>query len=98
MAAAEAAAAGEMRFLFYSPDGHGLGHTRRSLALAAALGEASPEIAVIVATGSPEAEELGVPPGVDVLRLPALDKLGGGYAPAGCRCRDARSGVCVQRC
>lgn len=88
-----------MRFLFYSHDGLGLGHTRRNLALAAALTEASPGSAVIVATGSSEVEELGVPPGVEVLRLPALRKLANGnygsrrLALRGSKVREVRAAV-----
>jgi predicted glycosyltransferase len=67
-----------MRFLLYSHDGLGLGHTRRNLALAAALTEAAPRSSVIVATGSSEVEDLGVPPRVDVLRIPGMRKLGNG--------------------
>jgi predicted glycosyltransferase len=67
-----------LRFLLYSHDGLGLGHTRRNLAIAAALTEASPESSVIIATGSSEVEELGVAPRVDVLRMPGVRKLGNG--------------------
>ncbi|MGH2783131.1 MAG: glycosyltransferase family protein [Thermoleophilaceae bacterium] len=67
-----------MRFLFYSHDGLGLGHTRRNLALAAALTDAAPEASAIVVTGSSAAEDLGVPARVDIIRIPGLRKLGNG--------------------
>src|SRR5690349_10685901 len=64
-----------MRFLFYSHDGMGLGHTRRHMAIAAALTELSPEASVLVATGADEVNRLGLPPHVEVLKLPSLRKL-----------------------
>jgi predicted glycosyltransferase len=64
------------RFLFYSHDGFGLGHARRNLAIAGALTEVDPRASVLVATSAEEVEKLGVPPGVDILRLPGLRKLG----------------------
>ena len=64
------------RFLFYSHDGLGLGHVRRNLAVAAALTELAPEASVLLAASTREVEQLGVPPNVDVLKLPGLRKLG----------------------
>jgi predicted glycosyltransferase len=66
----------EIRFLFYSHDGFGLGHARRNLAIAGAIAELAPRASVLVATSAEEVEKLGVPPGVDILRLPGLRKLG----------------------
>jgi predicted glycosyltransferase len=72
----------ELRFIFYSHDGLGLGHIRRNLALAAALVEAAPDASVLVITGSEEVTRLGVAPNVDVVRLPGLRKLANeNYAP-----------------
>jgi predicted glycosyltransferase len=72
----------ELRFIFYSHDGLGLGHVRRNLALAAALVEASPGASVLVVTGSEEVSHLGVVPNVDVVKVPGLRKLGNEtYAP-----------------
>jgi predicted glycosyltransferase len=53
----------------------GLGHARRNLAIAGALTELDPRATVLVATSAEEVENLGVPPGVDILRLPGLRKL-----------------------
>ena len=64
------------RFLFYSHDGLGLGHVRRNLAVAGALTDLSPSASVLLASGSPDVDRLGVPRNVDVLRLPALRKRG----------------------
>ena len=41
-----------MRFLFYSHDGLGLGHTRRHIAVASALVEMAPGSSVLLATGA----------------------------------------------
>ena len=66
------------RFLFYSHDGVGLGHVRRNLAIARALTELLPEASVLLATSVDEVDQLGVPPRVDVLRLPGLRKVANG--------------------
>jgi predicted glycosyltransferase len=58
------------RFLFYSHDGLGLGHVRRNLAIATALDEVAPEASILVLTGATETERLGVPPRINVVRLP----------------------------
>jgi predicted glycosyltransferase len=63
-----------MRFLFYSHDGLGLGHTRRNLAIASALTELSPEACVLIATGIDEIRELGLPDHISTLKLPGLRK------------------------
>jgi len=67
-----------MRFLFYSHDGLGLGHTRRNLAIASALVELAPEASVLLATGSDYVARLGIPQQVDILKLPGLRKIGNG--------------------
>lgn len=64
-----------MRYLFYSHDGFGLGHTRRHLAIARALTEMEPDASVLLACGSEEAHRFGLPPHVEVLKLPALRKV-----------------------
>jgi predicted glycosyltransferase len=63
------------RFLFYSHDGLGLGHVRRNLTVAAALVEIDPKASVLVATSTDEADRFGLPPRVDILKLPGLRKL-----------------------
>lgn len=64
------------RFLFYSHDGMGLGHTRRNLAIAAALTERCPLASVLLATSTDDAHHLGLPPRVEILKLPGLRKTG----------------------
>lgn len=63
------------RYIFYSHDGMGLGHARRNLALAAAVTGADSSASVLLATGTDELYRLGLPPRVEVLKLPALRKL-----------------------
>lgn len=68
----------QRRFLFYGHDGVGLGHTRRNLAIAAAVVERDPGAAILLATGIEDFGKLGIPPNVGVLKLPALRKLENG--------------------
>jgi predicted glycosyltransferase len=63
-----------MRFLFYSHDGLGLGHTRRHLTVAAALAEQAPDAAILLATGAEELGRFGLPRHVEILKLPGLRK------------------------
>ncbi|GAB3208555.1 glycosyltransferase family protein [Marinactinospora thermotolerans] len=65
---------GRLRIALYSHDAQGLGHTRRNLALASALGALEPRPDVLLLTGAPEAAAFGRPPGCDVVGLPALGK------------------------
>src|SRR5438046_8654117 len=70
------------RFLFYSHDGFGLGHTRRHLAVARALMDLAPESSILLATGTDFAGRLGLAPSIDVLKLPELRKVSNHeYAP-----------------
>jgi predicted glycosyltransferase len=70
------------RFLLYSHDALGLGHVRRNLVIAAALTEHCPGASVILATSAEHADSLGVPDGVDLMRLPAVRKVDNGrYTP-----------------
>ena len=63
------------RFFFYSHDGLGLGHIRRNLSIARALVSLDPGASVLLATSADEVERFGMPPRVDVLKLPGLRKL-----------------------
>ena len=65
-----------MRFLFYSHDGLGLGHTRRHIAVATALVEMAPSSSVLLATGADDVNRLGLQAQVEVLKLPGLRKVG----------------------
>ncbi len=65
----------ELRFLFYSHDALGLGHMRRNLAIAVALADLAPEASVLLAVGTDEVNRLGLPPNVELLKLPTLRKV-----------------------
>ncbi|MGI9367910.1 MAG: glycosyltransferase family protein [Ruegeria sp.] len=69
------------RILFYSHDTFGLGHLRRSRALAAAITEANPDASALILTGSPVAGRFTFPRRVDHVRLPGVTKRAdGSYA------------------
>src|SRR5262245_49860136 len=64
-----------MRFFLYSHDGLGLGHTRRNLAVAAALAELAPGTPILLASGAEEVDRFPLPRHVEILRLPGLRKI-----------------------
>jgi len=66
------------RVMLYSHDTFGLGHLRRSRALAAAITHADPTASALILTGSPMAGRFTFPTRVDHLRLPGVTKLSGG--------------------
>lgn len=70
-----------MRFMLYSHDGAGLGHARRNLAIAASLAHLSSG-GILVVTGSDHVYRLGIPAGVEVLKLPGLRKESNGHYAA----------------
>ncbi|MGZ2256434.1 glycosyltransferase family protein [Roseobacter sp. A03A-229] len=81
-AAAPSAADGENagpqrqhRVMLYSHDTFGLGHLRRSRALASALTAYDPDASAIILTGSPVAGRFTFPEKVDHVRLPGVTKL-----------------------
>lgn len=56
----------------------GLGHVRRQIAIAAALGAAHSSAEVLLATSVDNVAGLGLPPNVDTLKLPGLRKVANG--------------------
>ncbi|MEA5447247.1 glycosyltransferase [Leptolyngbya sp. CCNP1308] len=62
------------RIVLYSHDTMGLGHKRRNLLIAQALGSAGLEVDVLLISGMGDANAMAVPDGVDTLTLPALYK------------------------
>lgn len=69
------------RFVLYSHDTMGLGHTRRNLLIANALTDAIPGATVLLIAGEGVAGRFDLPPGVDCISLPSLHKsTGGTYA------------------
>lgn len=61
--------------MFYSHDTFGLGHLRRSRALATALTKGDSDASAIILTGSPVAGRFTFPERVDHIRLPGVTKL-----------------------
>src|SRR3954453_18539124 len=74
------------RFLFFSNELVGLGHLRRTLSIANRLAENEPESSSLIVTGSPVVPWFGMPPRVDILKLPGWtrdehgDRRAGGLA------------------
>ncbi len=86
-----------LRVLLYSHDSWGLGHLKRSLAIAGAITARFADTDVLIVTGSPCATQFGLPNRCDIVKLPAVSKdVRGQYIPrtlSGCVSRtiDLRS-------
>jgi predicted glycosyltransferase len=67
----------------YSHDSYGLGHLRRTLALAEAFVEHDPEASVLILTGSTVSGIFRMSRGIDVVKLPSAVKIANGvYEPS----------------
>ncbi|PSC04711.1 hypothetical protein SLNSH_12695 [Alsobacter soli] len=75
---ASRAAARSPRVLIYSHDTFGLGHLRRSRAIANALVDSAPDASVMIVTGSPVVGSFDFGNGVDFVRVPGVVKLPNG--------------------
>lgn len=62
------------KVLIYSHDTFGLGNIRRMLEVARHLVESSAEVSVLVITGSPMLHAFRIPPGIDYVKLPCLQR------------------------
>lgn len=62
------------RIMLYSHDTYGLGHLRRTLAIATQLARDLPQVSQLLITGSMVAGAFGLPPHLDLIKLPALSK------------------------
>ena len=62
------------RILIYSHDTFGLGNIRRMLEVARHLVQSSPEVSVLVVTGSPMLHAFRIPQRVDYVKLPCLSR------------------------
>jgi predicted glycosyltransferase len=60
------------RVLVYSHDTFGLGNIRRMLEVARHLVQSSPDVSVLVITGSPMLHAFRIPPRIDYVKLPCL--------------------------
>ena len=63
------------RVMIYSHDTFGLGHLRRSRAIANALVEEQPDVSAVIVSGSPVIGSFEFGPGVDYVRVPGVTKL-----------------------
>lgn len=66
------------RVLFYSHDTFGLGHLRRSRAIAAAITKDDAGLSALILTGSPVVGRFTFPEHVDHIRLPGVTKMSDG--------------------
>jgi predicted glycosyltransferase len=64
-----------MKILMYSHDSYGLGHLRRTLALAEAFVEHDPTASVLILTGSTVSSTFRISPGIDLVKLPSAVKV-----------------------
>jgi len=67
------------RIALYSHDTMGIGHVRRNLLIAQALGESRREVSILLIAGAREAGVFDMPLRVDCLTLPSLSKDGDGH-------------------
>jgi predicted glycosyltransferase len=87
------------RFLFFSNELIGLGHLRRTLSIANRLAEVETESSSLIVTGSPVVPWFGMPPRVDILKLPGWtrdesgDRRSGGLALDVSGLHAVRSGI-----
>lgn len=75
-----------LRVVFYSHDSQGLGHFRRNRVLAHALSQRLPhltgrQVTGLLVNGVAGIPTASIPPGFDVLTLPAIGKSGRAYGP-----------------
>jgi len=63
---------GTYNILMYSHDTYGLGHIRRTMAIARTL--VQPDVNILILTGSPIAGRYNLPHGVDFVRIPGMIK------------------------
>ncbi|MFQ5588093.1 MAG: glycosyltransferase family protein [Nitrospiria bacterium] len=63
-----------VRIFHYSHDTYGLGHIRRTLAIAEALAADFPQASQLVVSGTPQPSCFKLPEGLDFIKLPDMDK------------------------
>ena len=74
---------GVQSVLLYSHDTYGLGHLRRNTAIAHALLTRDPKLTITLITGSSVVNDVPIPAGVGIVRLPSAIKVGPeSYQPA----------------
>jgi predicted glycosyltransferase len=77
--------------MLYCHDALGLGHVRRSLAIAGSMLAAHSDLAALLVTCSPVIDALPIPPGLDYIKLPSAQKTDDRrYIPRTLRIEEAR--------
>lgn len=67
--------AGEYRrIMVYSHDAYGLGNIRRMLAICKHLLKSIPNLSILLVSGSPMLHDFRLPPGLDYIKLPCLNR------------------------
>jgi predicted glycosyltransferase len=80
-------ACGAIRLLYYSHDSYGLGHLRRTLALAHHVRAKLPDATQLLVSGAAHTDGWSLPDGADWLKLPTVVKAGSGdYRPRSLEC------------
>jgi predicted glycosyltransferase len=78
---------GAIRVLYYSHDSYGLGHLRRTLALAHHVRAKLPDATQLLVSGAAYTDGWSLPDGADWLKLPTVVKAGSGdYRPRSLEC------------
>jgi predicted glycosyltransferase len=76
-----------IRLLYYSHDSYGLGHLRRTLALAHHVRAKLPDATQLLVSGAAHTDGWSLPDGADWLKLPTVVKAGSGdYRPRSLEC------------
>jgi predicted glycosyltransferase len=63
-----------MRLIVYSHDAYGLGNIRRMLAICKYLLETTPDLSILLISGSPVVHSFRMPQGLDYIKLPCLGR------------------------
>ena len=63
-----------MRLIVYSHDAYGLGNIRRMLAICKYLLDSTPELSILLISGSPVMHSFRMPQGLDYIKLPCLGR------------------------
>lgn len=68
------------KILVYSHDAYGLGNISRMLAICNYLLKHIPNLSILLVSGSPMLHDFRLPPGLDYIKLPCLNRGGGQMA------------------
>ena len=68
------------KILVYSHDAYGLGNISRMLAICSYLLKQIPDLSILLVSGSPMLHDFRLPPGLDYIKLPCLNRGGGQMA------------------